>query len=191
MQFSNIFAYFRDCYEADNARATIWNIFHPSVEHRIFIEDDEELLTGLLPYIPIDHDRGTAAKTAAYLHRKEKDLVYCSLFIVGWLAIREEQPQAICSPLLIHPAELTESNGNVLLKPDLVSPRLNYLLLDNLQTGEQQHLSEQLGERLGADCGATDFIPAIANLLRGRPILSPGWLWISWRPREMKLSESI
>jgi hypothetical protein len=165
MQFSNIFTYFRDCYEADNARATIWNIFHGNVEHRIFVEDEEELLTGLLPYIPIDHDKGIAAKTAAYLHRKEKELVYCSLFVSGWLTVREEQPQAICSPLLIHPAELIESNGNVLLKPDLVPPRLNYLLLDNLQVSESKHLSEQLGERLGADCGGNNFVPAIANLL--------------------------
>lgn len=38
--------YFRDCYEQDNSRSAIWNIFSTSIEHRIPIEGKEELLAG-------------------------------------------------------------------------------------------------------------------------------------------------
>jgi hypothetical protein len=62
MPLSNLIRYFRDCYEADNRRATIWNLFHPSVEHRLFAEEREELLNGFLPFTAIDPERGLAAK---------------------------------------------------------------------------------------------------------------------------------
>lgn len=42
--------YFRDCYEADNRRATISNIFKDGIEHRLFFEGQEELLNGDLPH---------------------------------------------------------------------------------------------------------------------------------------------
>jgi len=109
MGLSNLITYFRDCYEADNARATIWNIFHANVEHRIFADSEEQLLTGLLEHAPIDADKGKAAARAAYLYRKEKELTYCSLFVVGRLRIEpDQQPQFICSPLLMYPAEIIE-----------------------------------------------------------------------------------
>jgi hypothetical protein len=45
MRFADVIRYFRDCYEADNKRAAIWNIFHPAVELRTFTEQREDLLT--------------------------------------------------------------------------------------------------------------------------------------------------
>ena len=31
MELSNLVNFFRGCYEADDARATIWNIFHGNI----------------------------------------------------------------------------------------------------------------------------------------------------------------
>src|SRR5262249_23656838 len=126
MELSNLITYFRDCYEADNSRATIWNIFHANVEHRIFADSEEQLLTGLLEQPPIDAAQGKAAAGAAYLYRKEKELTYCSVFVVGRLRIEQDQePQVIASPLLMCPAEILEIESNFFLKPDFDSLRLN------------------------------------------------------------------
>src|SRR5262245_32676931 len=167
MELSNLITYFRDCYEAENARATIWNIFHPSVEHRIFAESEEQLLTGLLGHAPIDADKGKAAASAANLYRKEKELTYCALFVVGKLRIEQDQePQAICSPLLMYPAEILQIESDFFLKPDLGNLRLNYLLLDGLQGGQgSRSLAEEMGERLAAGTSNATFIPGVAQLL--------------------------
>lgn len=149
MTLAGIIRYFRDCYEADNRRAAIWNIFHPSVEHRLFVEGKEELLNSFLPFTAIDPERGLAAMKAAYLYRKEKDLVYCSLFVVGWMRAREQEPQAICAPLIIHPVEILEEAPHVFLKLDLNHRQINHRLLDNLQDdADEKSLAERLAEKL-------------------------------------------
>src|SRR5262249_13860514 len=175
MELSNLINYFRDCYEADNARSTIWNIFSANVEHRIFVDSEEQLLTGLLEHAPIDADKGKAAASAAFLYRKEKELTYCSLFIVGRLRIEQDQEaHFICSPLLMYPAEIIEIEGNFFLKPDMENLRLNYLLFDGLQTckGNQNlHLTQELVERLAGGTSNASFIPAVAQMLED---IAPG-----------------
>jgi hypothetical protein len=172
MEFSNLITYFRDCYEADNARATIWKIFHANIEHRIFAGDEELLLTGTLEHAPIDIEKGKAAAGAAYLYRKEKELMYCSLFVVGRLRIEEDrEPQAICSPLLMYPAEILEIDGRVFLKADLDNLKLNYLLVDAIQSNQSSNLAEELAERIEERTLDSNFIPATSQLLE---IAAPG-----------------
>jgi len=153
MALPDIIRYFRDCYEADNRRSAIWNVFHPSVEHRLFVEGKDELLNGFLPFTAIDPERGLAAMKAAYLYRKEKELVYCSLFVVGWLRAREQEPQAICAPLIVHPAEILQEDPHIFLKLDLNHGQINHRLLDCLQgDADERSLAERLAEKLR--CGA-------------------------------------
>jgi hypothetical protein len=114
MALPDIIRYFRDCYEEDNRRS----IFQASVSHRLFIEGEEHLLTGFLAETPLDPDDGLEAKKAAYLHQTEKELVYCSLFILGRLGVGDEESRFICAPLLIHPAEIIEQRPHTFLKPD-------------------------------------------------------------------------
>ena len=147
MALANLIRYFRDCYEEDNRRSTLWNIFQASVSHRLFIEGEEQLLTGFLNEIPIDPDDGLEAKKAAYLYQKEKELVYCSLFIVGRLSASDEEPRSICAPLLIHPAEIIEQQPYAFLKPDFANRRFNHHLLDALDGASgQKSLSRQARE---------------------------------------------
>ncbi|HLG13392.1 MAG TPA: AAA domain-containing protein [Blastocatellia bacterium] len=117
------------------------------MSHRIFVEREEELLNGFLAEAVLDPDDGSEAKKTAYLYKKEKELVYCSLFVVARLSIGEEEPRAICAPLLIHPAEITERHPHVFLKPDFDNRRLNYHLLDALEGDSgQRRLSQQTAE---------------------------------------------
>ncbi len=149
MVLPNIIRYFRDCYEEDNRRSTLWNIFHASVSHRLFTEDDERFLTGFLAEIPLDPDEALEAKKAAYLYQKEKELVYCSLFILGRVRAGEQEPRYICAPLLLHSAEIIDQRPFAFLKPDFETRRLNHHLLDAIEgdTG-QKNLSRRAAELL-------------------------------------------
>jgi hypothetical protein len=149
MVLSDVIRYLRDCYEEDNRRSTLWNIFHPAVEHRLFFEGREELLNGFLSHTVIDPDDGLEAEKAAYLYRKEKELVYCSIFVLGRLKIADHEPQTVCAPVLIHPAEIITQPPHVFLKPDLANRRLNHRLLDALEGDSSlRRLSRQVAELL-------------------------------------------
>ncbi len=146
MPLKKIVSFFRSCYEHDNRQTTFWNIFHTSIEHRFFMEGEEELLTGDLPYAPIYPEPGLAAKKAAHVYRKEKDLVYCSLFIVGTI-IRQEQSQIICAPILIHPAHILEKDSYVFLQANLNERQLNQRLLKAIQkVDSEEPVARQLSE---------------------------------------------
>lgn len=166
MSFSNVVSYFRDCYEADNRRTTIWNIFHQSVEHRLFVEPQEQLLNGVVPFIWIDPLLATAVQKAAYVYRKEKQLVYCSLFLVGWRKANDQQPQPICAPLLVHSAQILKEDPHLVLKPDLGHRQLNHYLLDSLEgTTNNTRISEQVAEKLSEEALTIVQIADIASLL--------------------------
>lgn len=168
MSFPNIIRYFRDCYEEDNRRSTLWNIFHSSVTHRLFVEGEEVLLTGFLTETPLDPDDGLQAKKAAYLYQKEKELVYCSLFIVGRISTGDEEPRAICAPLLIHPAEIIDQSPHAFLKPEFDTRRLNYQLLNALEGGSSQKtLSLQAAELLNTGPIAAEQVFELSALLEG------------------------
>lgn len=159
-----VIRYYRDCYEADNRRMAIWNIFHKNIKHRLFIDSEEELLTGFLGFTPVDRGEGIEAKKAAYLYRKEKALVYCSVFAVGHLKNREQIPQPICAPLLLHPAEIFENNSAVFLRINPAERELNHRMLDSLQD-EQSSLAERVAEMLGGELITPDQMSALAALL--------------------------
>ncbi|HWC76146.1 MAG TPA: hypothetical protein VG778_01725, partial [Blastocatellia bacterium] len=166
MALQNLLHYFRDCYEADNKRTTIWNIFHSGVEHRIFMDGREDILTGVLPEIPIDVEQGNAINKAAYLYRREKELIYCSLFIVGWVKVQEGAVQAICAPMLFTPAEILERDSATLLRPDPYGRQLNHRLIDCLQDSDEVAAPvERLAEILCSDFVTFDRVVAAAELL--------------------------
>ncbi|HEU4387743.1 MAG TPA: AAA domain-containing protein [Blastocatellia bacterium] len=172
MGFRDAIRFFRDCYEADNKRTTIWNIFHPSVEHRVFTALREELVTGFLAELPLDLSEGQAIKKAAYLYRREKELIYSSAFIVGWVEVQEEVSQAVCAPLLMYPAEITEAEESVFLRVDLHDPRLNRRLLDCLMDGSDgSRVAERISGALGDQSLTFDRVVAAADILES---LVPG-----------------
>jgi hypothetical protein len=168
MVLANLIRYFRDCYEEDNRRSTLWNIFQASVSHRLFIEGEEHLLTGFLAETPLDPDDGLEARKAAYLYQKEKELVYCSLFILGRLAVGDEEPRPICAPLLIHPAEIIEQRPYAFLRPDFETRHLNHHLLDALEGDSgRKSLSRQAADLLNNRSIEAVQIFELADLLEG------------------------
>ena len=150
---SNSIRYFRECYQADNRRSVLGNIYHKSIDYRIPIEGREDLLNGFLYSISLDPEKGRELRKAAHLYRAEKELLYASMFIVGSLKDEQDQRQAICAPLFTHAAEITEDeSGHVLLSIDHESRYINYQLLDLIGTADEEgHIGIDLAAEVGTE----------------------------------------
>lgn len=166
MELSSLIRFFRDCYEADNRRATLWNIFHADIEHRIVFTGREDVLTGFFPRIPAPD--AMEARQAAYLYRKEKEYLYCSLFVVGRIAPAGEQHIPICAPLLMYPVDFEENEyGHLFLRPDTDNRQWNYRLLDSLQQKqEDSSLYRALTENIGTEPIGEQQAGELISLLR-------------------------
>jgi len=134
---SKIIRYYRDCYEEDHRRSGIWNVFKEKADHRIFVEDREEVLTGDLSRLPIDPEEGKKLRQDTQLYLREKELLYASLFVVGRFASEDDEgvikrPRMVCAPLLLFPARLIEDAPFLFVEPDLTDLRLNAEVLGRL-----------------------------------------------------------
>jgi hypothetical protein len=106
MSIQNKIKYFTSCIEYDSSSKSLLDIFGSRIEHRIFIEERERLLTSELSGLPIDIDKGSEALKSALLYRVEKELLYGSFFIAGKI-----DEQVVCFPIVFFPAEITMIGG--------------------------------------------------------------------------------
>ncbi len=131
----NIITYFHDCYLADNRSISIMNFLKPKVAHKIFFEQ-EELINGKYPIVPIPQEQAAQLLKNATLFEKEKELVHGSLFVCGTYIDFKGKLQSLCAPLLYHNVSIEEKDGFFFARIDLKSRRLNYPLLQLLANNE-------------------------------------------------------
>jgi hypothetical protein len=132
MPIQNLIRYYRACYQADNQSMSIFNFFSSSIQNRIFIEEREEFLSGFYPYLPIDQEKAEKLLKNIQIWGKEKETVYCSLFIAGKTDNRSKYQKYMFSPLLICPAEIIEKNQLYYLQPDKSRIRINHNALSRI-----------------------------------------------------------
>lgn len=131
-RFQDIIGYLRECYRENGARGGIWNWFAKKVEHRIEIKGTERLAmdeAGVESLYLRQAAAGSAAK-AAEVGGKEKDLIYGTIFVVGWVERFEGKPEAVCAPLVVYPAELSSEEVGATLSIDLNRRQIHYPLLE-------------------------------------------------------------
>jgi superfamily I DNA/RNA helicase len=129
---SGIVGYLRQCYEADNRETSITSLFQTKIRHLEFFSGTEDLLRGVLDYMPLDEERAQPAQKEATLYRKEKTLVYCAFPIVGAISQPSTLPSKLCAPLLFYPATFSEEPSGIALKADLSNQRVNFPVLSAL-----------------------------------------------------------
>ena len=152
----NVIRYFRECYLADHRRSVLLDIHHNSIDQRITIEGKEDLLNGFLFSISLDPGQAEKMLKGAYLHRAEKELLYCSILIVGKLKEEEGEIRTLCAPLFIHTATIEENGEDRMLRIDPESRQINYGLLDLIGTGDREgHIGANLAAEIGT--GALTF----------------------------------
>jgi hypothetical protein len=109
--FQNIISYLSACYAQDNRGLHLPDFLNKNkVESIQFIEETEELINESSPKIPIEQKLYKSLFDISELFKKEKELLYGSMFLLG-----EEmymgKTRKICSPLLLFPAYLEEKEG--------------------------------------------------------------------------------
>lgn len=149
MRIQKLIRYFKDCYQADQREATIWNIFDKKIEHKYFIEKEEELLTQNIPQQYIPGDIAQAIEKELQLYQREKSLYYFSFFITGTNQSETIGPQKLCSPLLYYPAELVKEKEDYYIKVDFTKQQVNYPLLAmlNQQGGDTEKVFKQIPQK--------------------------------------------
>jgi len=92
------------CYAEEIRRAPVQDFFATKIRHHMFMTGEEELINGHLSFVPLPAKKAQAAQKNAYLYRKEKELLYGSLFLTGFVG-----EQFVASPLISWPADIRRS----------------------------------------------------------------------------------
>ncbi|MFT5469091.1 MAG: hypothetical protein ACI8UO_004206 [Verrucomicrobiales bacterium] len=131
-KFEDIIGYLRECYRENGSRGGIWNWFASKVEHRLEIKGTERLAMDEagVESVYLRQSAAAGAAKAAEVGRKEKDLVYGTIFVVGWIERFEGKPEPVCAPLFTYPAELKSEDHGATLEIDLGRRQIQYPLLE-------------------------------------------------------------
>ncbi len=134
MSLQNLIKYYNLCYQADNKGMFIKNIFSASAENKsFFVESDEELITGHLPYYPLEENYAQEVSKKIRLNEKEKELIYASTFIVGYDENSIGNSKRVCSPLFTFPAKIIKDNNEYILKIDVNNFNVNYHIFNEIK----------------------------------------------------------
>ncbi len=132
MNLQNLIKYYSNCYREDNLRTRIIDIFSKSIENKYFFEQKEELITGFLPYYPLEYNYGEKTAKKIKISEKEKDLVYSSLFITGKSERKRFGNNKVRSPLFIYPAEIIKKDNDFFVKINKEQRRINFSIINEL-----------------------------------------------------------
>lgn len=124
-QFQNIISYLHRCYVEDNRQYQLLDVFNRNkVEHLKVIEGTEELINDDTPKIAITEEYYNEVYKTKEIFKKEKELLYSSVFIMG----EEEylgKVRKICAPLLLFPAHLSQTSDAFFVSIELENFRVN------------------------------------------------------------------
>ena len=67
--------YLRECYSSDSSGIEVQNVFSRSIEHRMFIEGENDLAFEGNHKIPLNLKIGLEARDASIKYEREKELV--------------------------------------------------------------------------------------------------------------------
>lgn len=126
MHFSpaSIFRYLRECYELDTKTINLSNFYSRKVESRLWVEGQDEVLRGDLPYLPILDKTADQIESTLKGYEKEKSLYAFAHFLVGY-----QNGSRVCAPIVFIPAEIIENEGYRYLKLHQSQKFLNYNFL--------------------------------------------------------------
>ncbi|WP_087017997.1 AAA domain-containing protein [Thaumasiovibrio subtropicus] len=125
--------YLRRCYREDCSELSLSNVSRIREDRRYQVTNEELLLTGKLPYLPVPSATVLQSQTDTY--RRERRLVYTSLMVKGTLkqSTGLATQRKIEGPLLFCSAHFTRDDTQTLcIELDLQELRVNEALLRQL-----------------------------------------------------------
>ena len=149
--FAGVCRYYHDCFSADSRGGTLTNILDKNqAEYLVFSDETELLATGLKDRITVPLSTGVTAQNAADVNRREKFLIYGSLFLVGRGPAEgaKRRGELYCAPLLYWPAHIEQEGSQAHLTVDLEEQHVNFPLLASLIDAETDEQAQAYAETI-------------------------------------------
>ncbi len=121
--------YYRSCYYSDNRSTVLFDFSSKKVTNQIYVEDKEELVNAQLPFIAVEYQKALQMRKNLQLFAKEKELVYGSFFIGGYIRETNGKKKKIFAPLFYYPAVLEINQDDAYLSINAQERSLNIPLL--------------------------------------------------------------
>lgn len=129
-RISEIISFYKNCFEEENKGGGIANFLSSKVENHTLIKGEDEHISGLLPYTPIDEKIAKKLQTQAKLYEKEKELIYGSHFLLGRYTGFRGKSRRLIAPLILYPAEIIFENELYFIQADFTSATFNPVILE-------------------------------------------------------------
>ena len=127
-----LISYFWECYRSDNRTTVLLDFSSKKVEDQLYIELKEELINGQIPYISIPYQHAVQISKTMQLFAKEKEFIYASFFIGGYVLDAQGKKVKIFAPLFYYPAKLEFVEEEAFLSINAQERQLNLPLLKSL-----------------------------------------------------------
>jgi hypothetical protein len=147
--FAGVCRYYHDCFAADARGGVLTNVLDKhQAEYLTFTDAVEMLLTGQTDRLEINLSTGVTAQNAADVNRREKFLIYGSLYLVGRGGARtgNRRGELYCAPLLYWPARIEQEGAQAFLTVDLEEQRINFPLLASLIDADNDEQAQAYAE---------------------------------------------
>ncbi|HEV2405746.1 MAG TPA: AAA domain-containing protein, partial [Ktedonobacterales bacterium] len=158
--FAGVCRYYHDCFSADSRGGVLTNILDKNqAEYLTFAETNELLLTNQADRLEMPLSTGVTAQNAADVNRREKFLIYGSLFLVGRgpAAGAKRKGELYCAPLLYWPARIEHEGSQAWLGIDIEEQRINFPLLASLIDAENDEQAQAYAEAILAQVPTAPF----------------------------------
>ncbi|HEX8998198.1 MAG TPA: AAA domain-containing protein [Ktedonobacterales bacterium] len=149
--FAGVCRYYHDCFAADARGGVLSNVLDKAqAEYLMFSDGVEGLLTGQITRQEVSLSAGITAQNAADVNRREKFLIYGSIFLVGRGPSQgaRKKGEMYCAPLLYWPARIDQEGSQAWLTIDLEEQRINFPLLASLIDAENDEQAQAYAEAI-------------------------------------------
>lgn len=146
--FMRVARYFHDCFAADARGGILKDIFEQT-DYRVFSEGVEQLVTGSEARMAVPVKVGIEAQNAAEINRRERFLIYGSVFLVGKGQARGRNAgEKFCAPLLYYPARVEIEGGKAFVSAALDEQHVNFPLLSTFIDAESDEQAQAYAEAI-------------------------------------------
>ena len=158
--FAGVCRYYHDCFSADSRGGILTNVLDKNqAEYLTFAEHSDVLLTGHANQLEMPLSMAVTAQNAADVNRREKFLIYGSIFLVGRgpSANARRKGELYCAPLFYWPARIDHEGSQAWLSVDLEEQRINFPLLASLIDADNDEQAQAYAEAILAQVPSAPF----------------------------------
>ncbi len=146
--FLRVARYFHDCFAADARGGILKDVFEQT-DYRVFAGGTELLLTAAEARMQVPVKIGIEVHNAAEINRRERFLIYGSVFLVGKGQARGKNAgERFCAPLLYYPAHIELEGASSYVSVALDEQHVNFPLLSTFIDAESDEQAQAYAEAI-------------------------------------------